>query len=121
MMLHVNLQMYGTGTETQWWLDATGGHAFSRDGWEMFRAMVIIFPDSVSVIPILTSVPLTILLGGEGLFREVIILFLDAVTVVVVLIALPGSSFLDGMIPSQLGLLLICVVLFSPLEFGPAS
>lgn len=25
--------MYGTGTETQWWLDATGGHAFSRDGW----------------------------------------------------------------------------------------
>ena len=23
----------GTGTETQWWLDATGGHAFSRDGW----------------------------------------------------------------------------------------
>lgn len=26
--------MYGTGTESQWWLDATGGHAFSRDGWE---------------------------------------------------------------------------------------
>ena len=25
--------MYGTGTKTQWWLDATGGHAFSRDGW----------------------------------------------------------------------------------------
>jgi len=25
--------MYGTGTEDQWWLDATGGHAFSRDGW----------------------------------------------------------------------------------------
>ena len=25
--------MYGTGTQTQWWLDATGGHAFSRDGW----------------------------------------------------------------------------------------
>merc|ERR1712192_82023 len=25
--------MYGTGTATQWWLDATGGHAFSRDGW----------------------------------------------------------------------------------------
>ena len=23
--------MYGTGTKTQWWLDATGGHAFSRD------------------------------------------------------------------------------------------
>jgi len=26
--------MYGSGTEDQWWLDATGGHAFSRDGWE---------------------------------------------------------------------------------------
>ena len=26
--------MYGTGTKTQWWLDATGGHAFSRDGFE---------------------------------------------------------------------------------------
>jgi hypothetical protein len=26
--------MYGTGTKTQWWLDATGGHAFSRNGWE---------------------------------------------------------------------------------------
>ena len=25
--------MYGTGTATQWWLDATGGHAFSPDGW----------------------------------------------------------------------------------------
>jgi hypothetical protein len=25
--------VYGTGTKTQWWLDATGGHAFSRDGW----------------------------------------------------------------------------------------
>ena len=25
--------MYGTGTAAQWWLDATGGHAFSRDGW----------------------------------------------------------------------------------------
>jgi len=25
--------MYGSGTKTQWWLDATGGHAFSRDGW----------------------------------------------------------------------------------------
>jgi len=25
--------MFGTGTQTQWWLDATGGHAFSRDGW----------------------------------------------------------------------------------------
>lgn len=25
--------MYGTGTQYQWWLDATGGHAFSRDGW----------------------------------------------------------------------------------------
>lgn len=25
--------MYGTGTESQWWLDATGGHAFSKDGW----------------------------------------------------------------------------------------
>ena len=25
--------MYGTGTATQWWLDATGGHAFSEDGW----------------------------------------------------------------------------------------
>eukprot|EP00463_Aulacantha_scolymantha_P006145 TRINITY_DN7702_c0_g1_i1.p1 TRINITY_DN7702_c0_g1~~TRINITY_DN7702_c0_g1_i1.p1 ORF type:complete len:181 (+),score=16.68 TRINITY_DN7702_c0_g1_i1:408-950(+) len=25
--------MYGTGTKTQWWLDATGGHAFSKDGW----------------------------------------------------------------------------------------
>ena len=24
--------MYGTGTEHQWWLDATGGHAFSKDG-----------------------------------------------------------------------------------------
>ena len=23
---------YGTGTKTQWWLDATGGHAFSKDG-----------------------------------------------------------------------------------------
>ena len=26
--------MYGTGTADQWWLDATGGHAFSRDGWK---------------------------------------------------------------------------------------
>ena len=25
--------MYGTGTKSQWWLDATGGHAFSKDGW----------------------------------------------------------------------------------------
>lgn len=25
--------MYGTGTESQWWLDSTGGHAFSRDGF----------------------------------------------------------------------------------------
>ena len=25
--------MYGSGTKTQWWLDATGGHAFSKDGW----------------------------------------------------------------------------------------
>jgi len=25
--------MYGTGTSTQWWLDPTGGHAFSKDGW----------------------------------------------------------------------------------------
>ena len=25
--------MYGTGTPTEWWLDATGGHAFSRNGW----------------------------------------------------------------------------------------
>jgi len=25
--------MYGTGTQKQWWLDSTGGHAFSRDGW----------------------------------------------------------------------------------------
>jgi len=25
--------MYGSGTKDQWWLDATGGHAFSRDGW----------------------------------------------------------------------------------------
>lgn len=25
--------MYGTGTASQWWLDATGGHAFSQDGW----------------------------------------------------------------------------------------
>ena len=24
--------MYGSGTRDQWWLDATGGHAFSRDG-----------------------------------------------------------------------------------------
>ena len=24
--------MYGTGTEDQWWLDATGGHAFSKNG-----------------------------------------------------------------------------------------
>ena len=26
--------MYGTGTQHQWWLDPTGGHAFSRDGWD---------------------------------------------------------------------------------------
>ena len=26
--------MYGSGTKTQWWLDATGGHAFSRDGFD---------------------------------------------------------------------------------------
>jgi hypothetical protein len=26
--------MYGTGTKSQWWLDATGGHAFSKDGWD---------------------------------------------------------------------------------------
>jgi len=26
--------IYGTGTRTQWWLDATGGHAFSRNGWD---------------------------------------------------------------------------------------
>jgi len=25
--------MYGSGTKTQWWLDATGGHAYSKDGW----------------------------------------------------------------------------------------
>eukprot|EP01061_Rhynchopus_euleeides_P007663 TRINITY_DN16728_c0_g1_i4.p1 TRINITY_DN16728_c0_g1~~TRINITY_DN16728_c0_g1_i4.p1 ORF type:complete len:493 (+),score=142.54 TRINITY_DN16728_c0_g1_i4:79-1557(+) len=25
--------MYGTATAGQWWLDATGGHAFSKDGW----------------------------------------------------------------------------------------
>lgn len=25
--------MYGTGTSTQWWLDPTGGHAYSKDGW----------------------------------------------------------------------------------------
>ena len=25
--------MYGTATQSKWWLDATGGHAFSRDGW----------------------------------------------------------------------------------------
>merc|ERR1712137_1353151 len=25
--------MYGSGTKNQWWLDAAGGHAFSRDGW----------------------------------------------------------------------------------------
>lgn len=24
--------MYDTGTMTEWWLDATGGHAYSRDG-----------------------------------------------------------------------------------------
>ena len=24
--------MYGTATDKKWWLDATGGHAFSRDG-----------------------------------------------------------------------------------------
>jgi hypothetical protein len=26
--------MYGSGTKNQWWLDATGGHAFSRDGFD---------------------------------------------------------------------------------------
>ncbi|GMI10708.1 hypothetical protein TrVE_jg2349 [Triparma verrucosa] len=26
--------MYGTGTKDQWWLDATGGHAFSVNGWD---------------------------------------------------------------------------------------
>lgn len=26
--------MFGTGTEDQWWLDATGGHAFSPDGFQ---------------------------------------------------------------------------------------
>merc|ERR1711907_642794 len=26
--------MYGTGTQSQWWLDSTGGHAFSRDGFK---------------------------------------------------------------------------------------
>ncbi|GMH71994.1 hypothetical protein TL16_g05803 [Triparma laevis f. inornata] len=26
--------MYGTATESQWWLDATGGHAFSANGWD---------------------------------------------------------------------------------------
>ena len=25
--------MYGSGTKSQWWLDATGGHAFSKDGF----------------------------------------------------------------------------------------
>ena len=25
--------MYGTGSSTEWWLDATGGHAFSRNGF----------------------------------------------------------------------------------------
>jgi hypothetical protein len=25
--------MYGTGTESQWWLDATVAHGYSRDGW----------------------------------------------------------------------------------------
>ena len=32
--LHPNHPRYGTGTLDQWWLDATGGHAFSTNGWD---------------------------------------------------------------------------------------
>eukprot|EP00041_Stephanoeca_diplocostata_P021387 m.497184 g.497184 ORF g.497184 m.497184 type:complete len:206 (-) comp21815_c1_seq2:867-1484(-) len=33
--------MYGTGTKTQWWLDATGGHAFSQDGIDCSSSIIM--------------------------------------------------------------------------------